>query len=147
MSLLKLVFDVFYNIKAFIWGELSHLSAGPPGRIVVMVTGRDLFLSSWVPPMGKRNALDLLTNVAIKTNILHVRSWETNAFSWHILHILSSESDRWLRAAGWRSFLSEGYVCTFSHSNSTYNYTFGTMWLALWIQQKYFTLIGPRLET
>lgn len=42
----------------------------------------------------KHNALALLTNVAIKINILHVRSWETNAFCRHILHILSSEADR-----------------------------------------------------
>lgn len=37
----------------------THLSAGPPGLMVVMVTGRDLFLSSWAPPTPRKKQLVL----------------------------------------------------------------------------------------
>lgn len=40
--------------KPFRQVEVTHLSAGPPGLMVVMTMGRDLFLSSWAPPTSRK---------------------------------------------------------------------------------------------
>lgn len=94
MSLLKLVVDVLCNIKAFHMRNTippvsratrSDRCYGNRARFVPVFMGASYG--------GKGNALALLTNVAIKINILHVHSWETNVFCRHILHILSLKAD------------------------------------------------------